>query len=159
MAFLVWNDKLSVENDVLDRDHRQIVGLINELYEAILAGHGKEHVAEIIGRAATLVTKHYEREEALFTNSGYPDEASHKREHSVMRLWITDLSERIRVGTAVAPSLEVMNHLKDWLFEHQLGADQKYIPYIAQSSKRGGAKSVSAPESHPKRKRVHTVAA
>lgn len=136
MAFIVWNDKLSVENDVLDRDHQQIIALINELYEAILAGHGKDCVADIIDRLAVLVTQHYAREEALFMNSGYPDAAAHKREHDAMRCWAADLRERIRQGTAVAPSLEVMNHLKDWLYEHQLGADQKYIPYLAAAAQK-----------------------
>jgi hemerythrin len=159
MAFLVWNDKLSVGNEALDRDHRQVVGLINELYEAILAGHGKESVAYIVDRLATGYAQHFQREEELFTNSGYPDEALHKSEHNMMLGWITDLRERIREGTAIAPSLEMMSYMKDWLFEHLIGADQKYIPYIAQSGKGGEVKSTSAPESHKKRKRVHAVAA
>lgn len=130
MAFMVWNDQLSVENEVLDRDHRQIVALINELYEAILAGHGKDVVAGIVERLAELASAHFNREEAIFSATEYPDVDTHKQEHNAMRIWIADLRERIHEGTAIAPSLEVMNYLKDWLFEHQVGSDHKYIPYL-----------------------------
>jgi hypothetical protein len=45
VALMTWTDRLSVGVGVIDDDHKKLVGMVNELYEAMQAGHGKEKLA------------------------------------------------------------------------------------------------------------------
>jgi hemerythrin len=130
MPFMVWNDQLSVSIEAIDTDHKQLVAILNELYDAIHAGHGREAVTEIIERLVDYTRYHFAREEELFSSTGYLDAAAHKREHDAMVAWVTDLRERMRNGTVAAPSFEVVCYLKDWLFHHVIASDQKYAPHL-----------------------------
>jgi len=47
-----------------------------------------------------------------------------------MAAWARKTQEQFRNGQLAAPSLEVMNYLKDWLFDHVMGSDQKFVPYL-----------------------------
>jgi len=84
MPFMVWNDQLSVSIEAIDTDHKQLVAILNELYDAIHAGHGREAVTEIIERLVDYTRYHFAREEELFSSTGYLDAAAHKR-GSVLR--------------------------------------------------------------------------
>jgi hemerythrin len=45
---MTWTDKLSVGVGVIDDDHKKLVGMVNELYDAMQAGHGKEKLGRIL---------------------------------------------------------------------------------------------------------------
>ena len=53
-----------------------------------------------------------------------------------MVVWVEGIRKRVEEGKAVAPSLEVVNHLKDWLFEHILGSDQRYVEHLTAAGVR-----------------------
>lgn len=42
MAFINWSDKLSVGVQQMDMQHKRLVELINELYEAMNSGKGND---------------------------------------------------------------------------------------------------------------------
>ena len=48
MPLMTWTEKLSVGVGVLDDDHKRLVGMINELYDSMQAGHGKELLGRIL---------------------------------------------------------------------------------------------------------------
>jgi len=125
MPFMTWNDKLSVGVDKIDYDHKRMVCLINELFDGILAGHSEEMLANILNELVAYTQYHFAREEGYFAQTLYVDAATHKLEHHDMVLWISDIQTRYREGTLAAPSLEVINYLKDWLFDHIIQKDQQ----------------------------------
>jgi hemerythrin len=127
MAFMVWNDRLMTGIAAIDGDHRKLVAMINELYEAILAGSSEEALHQILDRLVDYTCFHFSREEAFFTQVHYPEEQQHRAEHTRMVEWVKGIHAQVKEGTAIAPSLEVMNYLKDWLFDHILGSDQRYV--------------------------------
>jgi hemerythrin len=130
MPFMVWCDKLSVGVEALDADHKNMIAIINELYEGILAGRNKEIVGDIIERLVDYTRSHFAREEGLLAECGYPETAAHKKEHDEMAVWAERVEVEFFQGTLAAPSLEVMNRLKDWLFDHIGNSDQRYTRYM-----------------------------
>jgi hemerythrin len=127
---MIWNDKLSVGVEVIDEDHKKLIAMINEMYDAILAGMGKKVVGDILDRLVHYTSFHFAREEALFAQTGYSDAAAHKAEHDAMAKWAIQAELDFHQGTLPAPSLEVINRLKDWLFEHINGTDKLYGPHL-----------------------------
>jgi len=130
MPFMVWNDRVSIGVKAIDADHKKMVDMINELYDAILAGRGRKKVGSLLDHLVEYTKYHFAREEELLARTGYLDAAEHKRQHDEMAEWMKTAWRRYRSSTATAPSLEVMSYLKDWLFDHVLGSDQKFAPHM-----------------------------
>jgi hemerythrin len=130
MNFIVWNDRLSVGVAAIDREHKELISILNDLYQAIDCGSARETVSEALGRLTQYTENHFAHEERLFTQTTYPDVESHHREHAAMAAWLSDCRSRYDSGRLSGLSLEVVNYLKDWLFDHILGSDRKYIEHL-----------------------------
>jgi hemerythrin len=130
MPFAVWNDRLSVGVDAIDEDHKKLIAMINDLYDAILAGRERKKLDNLLDRLVDYTRYHFAREEKLLARTGYPDVAAHKHAHSDMAAWIKTASRRYHNSSAMAPSLEAINHLTDWFYNHILSYDQKFAPHL-----------------------------
>jgi hemerythrin-like metal-binding protein len=130
MPFMTWNDKLSVGIAVIDEDHKKLVAMINELYDGIREGHGREALGGIFDRLIDYTRYHFAREEKLFDETAYSGAKKHKKEHGDLIRVVLKAREEFQSSQVIAPSLEMMGVLKDWLFDHILGSDQKYAPYL-----------------------------
>jgi hemerythrin-like metal-binding protein len=87
-------------------------------------GSNKEVVGQTLDELIDYTCYHFGREEGMF-DSGYAEAAEHRSEHANFIAWIKELQSRFVKGSSAAPSLEVVNYLKDWLFNHILGCDQR----------------------------------
>lgn len=130
MSLIAWNDRLLVGVQAIDADHKRLVGLLNDLYDAIERGVGQEIVGEVLRELEDYTRGHFAREEALFLQTAYPGAAAHRQEHAGMCAWVEDMQTAWREGRLGAPSLRLVNHLKDWLFDHILGIDQQIVPFL-----------------------------
>jgi hemerythrin len=115
---------------VLDEDHKKLVGMVNELYDAMQAGHGKESLGPILDRLVDYTKFHFAREEKLFGQTGYPEAAPHKQQHDALTHQVLDVQRKYAAGAAATVSLEVMHFLRDWLINHIQGTDQKYRSHL-----------------------------
>lgn len=130
MPFMVWNDRLFVGIEPVDNDHKEMVAMINELYDGIQTGDAGSILSGILDRLVDYIGTHFSREEKLFEGTAYPGAEQHLREHEKLTHWVLDFQRRFNAGLVAGPSLEAMNYLKDWLFDHILKADQEYVPYV-----------------------------
>jgi hemerythrin len=136
MPFIVWNDRLSVGVTSLDQEHKELISILNTLYDAISAGAAHDALGEVLDRLDDYTQFHFLHEESLFTQSTYPDAQKHRREHAKTLTWLADARRKFHGGESAGVSLEVVNYLKDWLFDHILGSDQKYKPYLHEAGLR-----------------------
>jgi len=130
MPFIGWNDRLSVGIASIDREHKELIAILNSLYDAIRAGATRDSLSETLSRLDAYTRFHFTNEEALFTQSAYPDAEKHRLEHANTVAWLAELRRKYENGTAAGLPLEIVNYLKDWLFDHILATDQKYTPYL-----------------------------
>lgn len=130
MPFMSWNDRLSVGVEVIDSDHKKLLAMANRLYDAIVAGNSKEMLGDLFKELAEYTHTHFRREEAFFERTGYPSAAEHIREHQKLQKWVETTRTQFEKGLLPGPSLEVMNYLKNWLFDHIAGSDRQYGPFL-----------------------------
>lgn len=130
MPFIVWNDQLSVEDDELDADHKQLVAILNLLYDALGNECSRDLLGEILEELTIYTKLHFAYEERMIDESHFPDAEAHKALHRQAGEWLAETRTRFQDGTLPGPTLEVMNYLKDWLFQHIIGEDKRYTPYI-----------------------------
>ncbi len=130
MPLMMWNDKMSVGIPRIDEEHKKLVAMLNELYDSVQAGHGKEALGKILDGLIAYTAGHFKHEEKLFAETGYPDAPAHKKEHDDLTKQVLDVQQKYKAGVTGTLSLEVMNFLKNWLVNHIQGSDKKYAPHL-----------------------------
>lgn len=129
MALISWNQDLSVNIQMIDKQHQKLVAMLNELNDAMRERKSKEILGKTIANLADYALTHFMTEERLFDKHQYPHQAAHKQEHNSFAEKVAQFKTRHERGE-VALSIEMMIFLKDWLINHIQGSDKKYGPFL-----------------------------
>lgn len=129
MAIMTWDEKYAVGIDIIDQQHKQLIRMIDDLHEALVAEKGQQLLGEIVARMVDYAVYHFSTEELLLKQNGYALYGSHKREHEEFTAKARELQERVE-GRGFVLSLEVLRFLRDWLTNHILVNDRKYAPSL-----------------------------
>jgi hemerythrin len=132
MPFMEWNERLVLGIEEIDNDHQKLVALTDELYDEIQAGQGREVLVNTLERLVEYTRAHFAREEKLFQEGDSRLSEEHKKGHGAMVAVVERAQADYVSSGAVAPSLEMMVVLKDWLFDHMLGSDQQDLPFLVK---------------------------
>lgn len=132
MPLMEWNTKLSVGVNTFDEEHKVLVGMVNELFDAVQAGHGREVLGGIVDRLIAYTANHFAHEERFMTLHKYPDLAAHKAEHEALVKQVLDVQAKYHSGATATLSIDVLNFLKNWLVKHIQGTDKKYGPFLTE---------------------------
>lgn len=129
MPMFQWDEKFSVNVSVFDAQHKKLIGYVNDLYEAMKAGRGKDVMAELIERLVGYTETHFSDEEQKMKLYNYPAYENHRLEHEsfVRRVQIF---KRDYENNKVAVTIEIMHFLKDWVMNHIMKTDKKYTEFF-----------------------------
>ena len=129
MVMIAWDEKYSVGIRELDSQHKQLVSILNDLYEAMQAQKTNEVLGKILNQLVSYTKAHFATEEKYMAQYGYPDLASQKREHEAFTKKVVDFKESFDSGRT-SLSVSLTSFVKDWLFSHIGGSDKKYGPFL-----------------------------
>jgi hemerythrin len=129
MALISWNQDLSVQVAQFDNQHKELVGLVNELHDAMASGKGNTVLGKTLAKLIDYTKTHFAAEEKLMKQHSYPGYLSHKMEHDTLTRKALEIKTTFDSGKMVM-SVELMNFLKDWLTKHIKGVDKKYGPFL-----------------------------
>ncbi len=129
MALIDWTNNFSVNNFIIDQQHKKLVDLVNQLHDAMKSGKGKEALGNIFEKLISYTKEHFSYEEKLMESKNYPAFLSHKKIHFDLTNQVIDLKNKFKSGKT-SLSIEVLNFLKNWLTNHILDEDKKYVPFV-----------------------------
>ena len=129
----VWDQSYDTGIEEIDRDHRGLVKLINDLYEAMQDGSGGALLLPIFSALKHYTETHFDREERFMVDCDAPDQERHFQEHKQMMAKLADLESRHRQGEA-AISLQTLTYLRDWLKNHICVVDQAVADHVREKS-------------------------
>lgn len=124
-----WKDSYSVGVAEIDKQHKKLIDLINNLTQAMSQGKGKEAVNTVLGELVSYCATHFSKEEKLMTETGYPELADHKEKHRKMTQKVLALQADVKAGKK-SVTIDVMRFLEQWLDKHVLGTDKQYGPHL-----------------------------
>jgi hemerythrin len=127
-----WTERMSVGVVRFDDEHRQLIGLINQLYDAVQAGHGRQALGPVLDAMIDYTKTHFEHEEALLRQHNYPTLDAHKAEHEALARQVLDIQRKYHAGASAMLSMEVMSFLKGWLVKHIQGTDRQYGRFLIE---------------------------
>ena len=130
MPIMEWNEKMAVGVALLDADHKKLVALVNQLFDAIQSGKGNDVLGKVLDGLVEYTVVHFRHEEDFFAKSGYPASDAHKQEHEKLTSQVLAIQAKFKSGAPGTLTLEVMNFLRNWLINHIQGVDKKYGPHL-----------------------------
>ena len=130
MPLLVWSPKYSVNIRAIDAQHQQLFGMLNELYDAIQTGTGRKVVGPVLDKLLEYAAYHFDTEETLLREHGYPEDAAHRAEHAALTYRTRELRRKAADGAAIGVTSETLRFLADWLNSHIVGTDMKYVEFL-----------------------------
>jgi len=129
VALIDWNDDMSVNDDVLDRQHQELIAMINDLGEAMEQGKGKEILSEIFTRLMNYSLRHFRSEEKYIERLRYPEANYHKQVHANFITKVTEFKKKLDDENEVF-SVNVLCFMRDWLYNHIMMTDRQYVRFF-----------------------------
>jgi len=130
---VVWDDSFSVGFKPIDDQHKTLVDMINELFQACKTGVVEADMAflQIIKKALDYAETHFADEEEYLSQANYPHLDEQKEQHEVFVEEVQKTIEEFEAGN-IEP-VYLARYLKNWLLNHIAVYDKRYSSYLAQS--------------------------
>jgi hemerythrin len=128
MAYFPWRAEYQVNIALIDTQHKQLVELLNQLYDAMRAGKGKDATGRVLNELVEYTKLHFATEERLMEEHAYPGFLAHLAKHTHLTSKVIEYQQAYIKGGSI--SVELSMFLKDWLISHIQGVDMKYSPYL-----------------------------
>jgi hemerythrin len=130
---LKWDESLSIGNNEVDSQHKQIFEKINALLEEMHQGKGKNTIEEVLKFLTDYIKIHFESEEKLMTSNNYPEFASHRQEHNNFALKIAYLKKKLdSEGPNSSLVLEAQSFLVNWFLNHIQKVDMELGKFLSE---------------------------
>ncbi|THF65659.1 cyclic nucleotide-binding domain-containing protein [Pseudothauera nasutitermitis] len=128
MQLLAWSDALKTDIDVIDRQHRGLVDMVNAAAGRLAgdASLGVEEVRLLLGYLKDYAEVHFGTEEALMALCGLNSEHAcrHHENHERFLAHVGDMLDDLSEN-AVPDGRQLLAFLGDWLLRHIKGEDQE----------------------------------
>lgn len=128
MAFIDWNDRFSVGHAEIDKQHKKLFKLVNNVADLVKMGITPE-LKKIIADLTSYTLEHFRFEEKVMRDSGYKDLASHIKKHEDLVKEVSALQLKLKAGERVS-MMSVTRFLADWLTNHIMKEDMEYKPFL-----------------------------
>ena len=93
MSLLVWKPEYSVGVESVDFEHREMISLINEIYEEMKLRNDADSLEQFLGDVHFAISAHFALEERLMRESQYPEYEAHKEDHEELLDQLRDLMD------------------------------------------------------------------
>lgn len=131
-VLLEWSEKLEIGIPSIDAQHKKLVGMLNELYAGFVAGTAKAVMGPVLDQLIDYTVTHFSHEEKFFDQTGYPETTHHKREHEMLVKKVLEVQKQFKTDKNSVLTQDVMAFLRNWLVDHILGTDKRYVPHLKE---------------------------
>jgi len=126
MKVIEWSDELSVGNEHIDAQHRDIIKMVNRLVESRDQSLNASDVSHALTSLMQFMKQHFKDEEEMMRKNGCPWLDEHVKEH-------IHFAERLtEIFTTADDDLlrRTIPFLRDWLVGHLATEDMKSRSYL-----------------------------
>lgn len=127
-----WTKSLSVGDETIDEQHRQLLNQTNQVLEMMTGGDPHpERISHILDFLGEYIEKHFSHEEEYMRRHAYPELNEHCALHCELTDQYTKLREKINTRHPTLKSVVTLeNFLGKWLINHIGEEDKKYHDFI-----------------------------
>jgi len=126
-----WTSDLATGNPAIDRDHQELVEVIDQLKAAAAGGDQKARLSNALDSFRGHVTSHFPMEEGEMEAKVYPGLAKHREAHAILTNIVIELVTKDNNGETVLYS--EVDYLAQALFRHILLDDKPFADFLAKA--------------------------
>ena len=125
----VWREAFGIEVLKMDTHHKRLFEIANGITEILRSKGDPISLGKAMDALVEYTHYHFEAEEALMEQYGYPDTEAHKKAHARLVKQVTDYRRAIADGDV--PDVSAFRlFFDDWLVKHILSEDRKYGAFL-----------------------------
>ena len=124
-----WEDKYSVFDNEIDKQHKKLFQMINEFYNSMATNQTNAGIQKLIGEMKAYAYKHFTYEESVMKIKKYPRIENHQKSHKKFVDKVNELETKLK-GGGIIMATDITKFLKDWLINHILMEDKSYANYF-----------------------------
>lgn len=131
-----FDETLVTGNEMIDDQHKELIGRINQLLESCEGGQGKVKAVKMLDYLMEYTDFHFSAEEKLQEEISYPGIKEHKAKHEEFKQAVKELQEMLQEeeGPTETFVAQVQKNVVDWLFNHIKGFDRSVAEYKFMAS-------------------------
>lgn len=139
---IVWREQMSVGNDIIDRDHKYLICLMNSIELALKHDDTLELLPVFTGQLVSYTEEHFAREEDIQKKAQYPLANEHKREHANLIQKLGELShivedfidkktkDELDLEEETELNQKILALARQWILEHVIKEDKRMEHYL-----------------------------
>ncbi|WXR62777.1 bacteriohemerythrin [Peptostreptococcaceae bacterium AGR-M142] len=123
-----WKDDYSVKITKIDQQHKKLFETFSILSSQMTKSSNKRELDKAINQCERAVLNHFKDEEKILKKCKYKNFDEHKHEHKQFAKKIKRKLKDFRYSNHTSEDIfEVYSFLNDWLVDHIMDSDHKYI--------------------------------
>ena len=113
-----FDDTLVTGNEMIDSQHRELIGKINDLLRSCEDHADRKGAVRMLNYLADYTEFHFKAEEQLQEEIGYPGIKEHKAKHEELRRTVSELHEMLEEQEGPTDDfVEMVNkNVTEWLY-------------------------------------------
>ncbi len=125
LARVYWRDEFSVGVPSIDHEHRELIDLINHIFEHLDGGE-RDVVIDELGETHARISAHFALEEQLMRDVTYDQLPDHKADHERLLDDIREIMDAYEEGTYEQNKRAFAERLQHWFVEHFKTKDARF---------------------------------
>ena len=128
MPLLTWKDEYSVNNEELDSHHKILIATLNALYAECLEIDSEGCAGPKLDAFLAFADYHFTAEEEYMRRIQYYEIDGHIEQPRGFRYKLAEM-KRIRYGSEIELTRELITFIGKWLLHHVFEEDRKYAQH------------------------------
>lgn len=126
-----FDDSLVTGNEMIDSQHKVLIEKINDLVASCAEKRDKLNAVRMLNYLADYTEFHFQAEEKLQEEIGYPELEEHRKKHQELRQTVEDLHQMLEEeeGPSDAFVDQLNKKVIEWLYYHIKGFDRSVAEY------------------------------
>jgi len=131
-TMMLWDKAYETGNNEVDKQHKELFRLVEKVIDGEFSGR-QEKIDHVVDFLIKYVGYHFDYEEKLMDECGFPGTLRHKGQHKAFVGDSLKLKETIvQQGYTLDMSLTINETVVSWLTDHIMGSDKELADFYKQ---------------------------